>query len=547
MQTISEQLSRQLNRNALALWPDLKDRLPEVQVTRPTEKRHGDYASNLAMQLAPILKESPMAIAQTLVNKGFNLASLEEALVAQPGFINFTLKRSWLAKQPKKILAEGNKFGSNDLGRNERLHLEFISANPTGPLHLGNGRGGFFGDILGNVFSFSGYRVHREYYVNDIGKQVEILAESIIRRYFQSQSIPMEYPEYCYQGEYIIELAKKLKLDGVSLNNIDRAKLRIKKQALRVMLGEIKTFIRQGLKIKFDRFFLESEVHEKKMVDRVIKLLQDKKLIYEKDEALWMKTSQFGDDKDRVLRKKGGEQTYFLSDIAYLYDKFSVRRFPRAIILLGADHHGYVDRMQATMKALVWEGRLEIKIFQLVKLIKEGREVRMSKRGGNFVTLEEVVSDVSLDVARFFFLMVGMNTHMEFDLDLAKEKSDKNPVYYVQYAHARICSVIRNAQPLVKKKKVEAKLPLEERSADDLIKKLLEFPEIVCEVSSSFQVHELPGYSIELATAFHNFYTKVRVINQNKVHLAAYELLEATRLVLEQSLKLMGVSAPEKM
>jgi arginyl-tRNA synthetase len=357
----------------------------------------------------------------------------------------------------------------------------------------------------------------------------------------------MEYPDYCYQGAYVTELAKTLPLEGVSLTHIDKAKSKIQGQAIGRMLSGIKRLIRQVMKIHYDRFFLESELYKKKIDQRMLKLLRDRDLVYEQDGALWMKTSQFGDDKDRVLIKANGEKTYFLSDVAYLWEKFAIRRFDRAILLLGADHHGYVNRMQAVTTALGWPGKLEVKIFQLVRLMDNGKEVRMSKRSGTFVTLDELVNDVGLDVARFFFLMVGPGTHMDFDLNLAKEHSEKNPVFYVQYAHARISSILKNTRPLLRKKKVEKKSPLSDPSAFTLIKTLLEFPELVDRAAKSRTVSELPTYAIRLATDFHNFYTKVRIISDDVVQLPALELAEATKLVLAQTLGLLGVRAPEKM
>ncbi len=547
MPSLSDQLSKRIAKRAVAIWPELQEKLPSVKVERPADPKNGDLATTLPLQLAGILKRSPLEIAEKLKQTGLSLPALEEPVVAAPGFLNFSLKKSWLAKQPKRILASGSNYGRSEIAKRERIHLEFISANPTGPLTLGNGRGGFTGDVLGNVLSMSGARVHREYYVNDVGKQVETLAESIVRRYFQLQGIPVEYPEYCYQGAYVTELAKTLPLEGVSLTHIEKAKARIQGQAIRRMLSGIKQLTRRVMKVRFDRFFLESELYRKKIDQRMLKLLRERDLAYEKEGALWMKTSDYGDDKDRVLIKANGEKTYFLSDVAYLWEKFALRRFDRAILLLGADHHGYVNRMQAVTQALGWPGRLEVNIFQLVRLMDQGKEVRMSKRSGTFVTLDELIHDVGLDVARFFFLMVGPGTHMDFDLQLAKEHSEKNPVYYVQYAHARIVSLLKKAKPLLRKKQVARKAPVTDPSAFTLVKTLLEFPELVERSARTRNVSELPPYTIRLATDFHTFYTKVRIINDGVVQLPALELAQATQLVLAQSLNLLGVRAPEKM
>jgi len=548
MQTLSRQLQTRLKATTLKQWPDLKNRLPVIQISRPGERRHGDYASNLAMQLAPLLNQAPMDIAQQLASTtALKLASVKEVLAAPPGFINFYLDADWLRRQPKRILAEGERFGRSELGRGRRLQLEFISANPTGPLHLGNGRGGFTGDALGNVLSLAGYRTHREYYVNDQGKQVDTLAESVTRRYFQLQGIPVDYPEYCYQGEYITDLAKNLKLDRLSLGQIDRAKRQIKGRAFRTMLSGIKQTISQTLRIRFDRWFFESELYHNKSNERALARLRERDMVYEQDGAVWLKTSQFGDEKDRVLVKANGEFTYFLSDVAYTWEKFAIRKFDRAIILLGADHHGYVGRMQAVVKALGWDGRLEIRLMQLVRLMSNGVEVRMSKRSGTFVTLDELVEEVGLDVARWFFLMVSPNTHMDFDLDLAKEHSEKNPVFYVQYAHARIASIIKNTRPLIRRKKIASKPLLDDDSAFQLIKNLLRFPELVEASAESLTVHELTSYALDVARDFHDFYTRVRVIDRDVVNRPALELAEATQLVIRRTLGLLGIKAPDKM
>ncbi|USN53236.1 MAG: arginine--tRNA ligase [Candidatus Nomurabacteria bacterium] len=546
MLLLSDQIRKRLVKNILTVWPELEGDLPEVLIEPPADARHGDFSSNIAMQLAARLKMAPVDIAQKIIAPGIPLASVGKLDVVPPGFINIYLKTDWLRKQAKRILLSGNHYGHLEVGQGERVHLEFISANPTGPLHLGNGRGGFTGDTLGNVLEMAGYRVYREYYVNDIGKQVDTLAESIIRRYFQEQGIPVPYPDTCYQGEYVKELAKTLDFSGVQIQYIDRAKKKLRGQALRAMMKQIKQTLSKVMRIDFDNFFFESELHTKKLTDRVLRMLEARELLYEKDGALWMRTTAFGDDKDRAIKKSDGEKTYFLSDLAYLFDKFAVRRYPRAILLLGADHHGYVGRMQAAMRALGWEGRLTIHIFQLVRLMEDGKEVRMSKRSGTFVTIDELIKDVGIDAARFFFLMSGMNTHMDFDLNLAREQSDKNPVYYVQYAHARIASILRKADPLVKKGKT-TKAALQEPSADELVKQLLRFPELVAQVARRSSVHELPQYAMSLATAFHNFYTKVRVIDNEQVSLPAYELCQASKLVLQKTLALMGIHAPEKM
>ncbi|MDD5590178.1 MAG: arginine--tRNA ligase, partial [Candidatus Portnoybacteria bacterium] len=462
-----------------------------------------------------------------------NSECVEKAEVAAPGFVNFFLSASRLQKETAMILGQKENYGSLDIGQKKKVQVEFISANPTGPLTLGNGRGGFMGDVLANILAKSGFEVEREYYVNDAGLQVGKLGHSIKKD---------ELAEY--KGKYIDALSYLAK-------NADEITVIGKAAADVILETMIKPTVEKGMKIKFDLWFRESELYKIdentkiRQVDKIINFLKEKKLAYEKEGALWFKSTEFGDDKDRVLIKTDGEKTYLASDVAYLKNK-SERGFEKLIYFWGADHHGYVQRYKAAGQALGFDSEnIEIIIVQLVRLMKEGKEVRMSKRAGNYVTLDELIEEVGLDAARFFFLMHSAETHMDFDLDLAKEKSEKNPVYYVQYAHARISSIFRKA----------GQEPgndfglLKETAELNLIKQIARLPEIVEDSAKDYQVQRLPQFALDLVRSFHKFYEECRVIDEKNPELTAGRLglIKAVQIVLKNTLDLMGISAPEKM
>ena len=483
---------------------ELGFKVPEVLVEEPREKTHGDYATNVAMVVG---KEDPMKMAEMIKSKIKNDV-IEKIEVVKPGFINFFVSKEYLQKQAVEILKKKEKFGNLKIGKKQKINVEFISANPTGPLTLGNGRGGFCGDVLSNVLEKAGYSVTREFYINDQGKQIEDLKKGL------------------YKGE-------------------KRTVAQIQKENQKV--------ITKKLKIKFDVWFSEKSLYKNKEVDKVLDYLKKKKLTYQKEGALWFKSTKFGDDKDRVLIKKGGDYTYLASDIAYLKNKFE-RDFKKLIIFLGADHHGYINRLKAAVQALgCKKEQVDFIIMQLVRL-KQGK---MSKRAGVYVTLEELIDEVGLDAARFFFLIRGYSTHLNFDLSLAKEKSQKNPVYYVQYAYARIHSIlkrIKNYEAALRGVRLKAsrriknlKL-LNHQSELDLIKQLIKFPEIIEDISKDYQVQGIPQYAIDLAESFHRFYKNCRVLaDDKKLSQARLALISATKIVLKNTLDLMGISAPEKM
>jgi len=478
---------------------ELGFKVPKVLVEEPREKTHGDYATNVAMMIAGKAKKDPMQVAEMIETK-VKSNIIEKVEIVKPGFINFFVSKEYLQKQAEEILKKKEKFGNLKIGKKQKINVEFISANPTGPLTLGNGRGGFCGDVLSNVLEKAGYNVFREFYINDQGKQVEDLKKGL------------------YRGE-------------------KRTALQIQK--------ENQKFITKKLKIKFDNWFSEKSLYKNKEVDKVLAYLRKKKLTYKEEGALWFKSTKFGDDKDRVLIKKSGDYTYLASDIAYLKNKFG-RKFDKLILFWGADHHGYIGRMKAAVETLGYKKeQIDFIIFQMVQLIEKGKQVRMSKRAGTYVALEELIDEVGLDVARFFFLIRGYGTHLNFDLSLAKEKSEKNPVYYVQYAHARICSILRKAKI---KPDIRSLNELKEKSELDLIKQLIRFEEIIEDISKDYQVQRVPQYAIDLAESFHKFYKDCRVLTEDKeLSQARMLLILATQTVLKNTLDLMGISSPEKM
>lgn len=540
------QLQKKLEKTIYTLWPKLKERSIVFEINYPPEEKFGDYSSNIAMQLRPFIHKEPLKIAEDIKQGIGRMPAFKEVEIVQPGFLNFYLDEKWLARQIAVVLKEERNFGKSNYGKDKRVQVEFVSANPTGPLHIGNGRGGFAGDTLANILKLAGYRVQREYYINDIGNQVNVLAESILRRYWQHKGIKMEFPDYCYQGKYIDELAKNLYLPNYKLGNardLEEIRDKIKGRILQKMINSLKKLLEKKLNIKYDKWFSERTLYSSGQVDKVLRILKEGGLLYKSEGAIWLKTRLYGDEKDRVLIKANEEPVYFLSDITYHWNKFKVRKFDKVIDIWGADHHGYVGRMQAAMKILDFGGKLDIIIAQLVRLIRKGEEIKMSKRSGTFITLEELVDEVGLDVARFFFLMHDFNTHMDFDLDLAKKKSKDNPVYYVQYAHARICSIIRKTKGL---KIVKSKNDIKATELV-LIKELIKWPEIVLEVSQNYQVNKLPFYAIELATKFHDFYTQCKVISSKQVNERRLQLIQATQIVLQNVLSTMGVRAPDRM
>ncbi len=525
--------------------------IPEAEVSRSENEKFGDYSTNVALKLAKKEGKNPMEVAQEISEKVEKAQSdfFEKIEIAPPGFINFFISKEFLQEEISQILKDDADYGKLDIGQGQKIQVEFISANPTGPLTLGNGRGGFFGDALANIYVKVGFSVQREYFINDVGHQIEVLVHSILGD-----------EKAQYKGEYIEQLRKEKELRfalQIVKSNLDLSLKKIEEIAVGIIWNSmIRPTIENRMKIKFDNWAPESLLHKNGIVQKVLELLKEKNLTYEREGAVWFKSSEFGDDKDRVLvtsgqTEKNGESTYFLADVAYHYDKFVNRKFDKVVDIWGADHHGYVARLQAAKKALELPGELEIIIMQLVRLIKDGQEIKMSKRAGTYVTLDELLDEIPLDVSRFFFLMYSPDTHMDFNLDLAREQSEKNPVYYVQYAYARICSIFRKSDIDKQKQADDADYLrlLNNPSELNLIKQLIRLPEIIEDITGDYQVQRLPQYALDLVRAFHKFYEECRVIDEKNPELTAARLalVEATRIVLKNTLDLMGISAPEKM
>jgi arginyl-tRNA synthetase len=527
---MKDQIKKIIQKAIEGLATDDPKGTPDFSVEVPGDKSYGDYSTNVALVLSKKINKTPIETAE-LIKKTIEADKsvrtdvfFRKIEIAGPGFINFYLSEKYLLKQLQTVLKEKNKFGNLKIGQNEKVNVEFVSANPTGPLTLGNGRGGFCGDVLANVLEKAGYKVFREYYINDTGNQIKLLGHSVLG---DSEAV--------YKGKYIDELRKEIA--GKSPEDVGE-------EAAKIILEKmIKPSVKK-MGIKFDTWFSEKTLYKNKEVEKAIEEIMAKGFTYESESALWFKSKDLGDDKDRVLVRADGIKTYFASDIAYLKNKFK-RGFKNQIIFLGADHYGYVPRLQAASHAMGFgKESIDAIVMQLVRLFEKGKEVRMSKRTGIYVTIDELIDEVGLDVARFFFLMISPNTHMNFNLDLAKERSDKNPVFKVQYAYVRINSILAKAKGVTPQ---NFDL-LQEDSESVLIKSLVRFPEVVEDSARDYQIHRLPQYAMELAESFHKFYENCRVITEDKKLTAArIGLILATKIILGEVLKLMGISAPEKM
>ncbi|MFA6193823.1 MAG: arginine--tRNA ligase [Parcubacteria group bacterium] len=502
--------------------------ISKIKVDYPPEGM-GDFSTNVALLLAKEVGKSPMEVAEELKDKiALKDAGLEKVEVATPGFLNLYLAEKAVQEAVQKINKEKNNFGSSEIGKGKKIHLDFVSANPTGPIHVGNARGGPLGDVLANIFGKSGYEAYREYYVNDAGNQVEILGHSILGD-----------SEAQYSGEYIEEIRNKIEEGDPK---------KAGEKGVEIILDEIIKPSMEKFGIKFDNYFSERELQNSGKVDEAINILKEKNLVYEKEGATWFKSTEFGDDKDRVVVKSNGEKTYFGTDIAYHKDKIE-RGFDKLIDVWGADHHGEVARTKGALKALGYENKLDVILTQFVRVLKDGQEMKMSKRAGTYVSVDDLIDEVGCDATRFFFLMHSVDTHMTFDLDLAKEKSEKNPVYYVQYAHARIASILRKAEGTTKSETAGNIELLKHPKERALIFELLKFPDLASEISKNYAVHYLPQYAIGLADKFHSFYNDCKVIDEENLELtiARLELVKAVQIVLAEVLRLMGISAPDKM
>ncbi len=521
------------------------EKVPEVSIEVPREKEHGDYATNLAMVLAGKAGMNPRKIAEIIV-ENFESDIVKDINIAGPGFINFKLKNAWLWNNLKIINNRAEDYGKIDAGRGKRVQVEFVSVNPTGPLHVGHSRGAVVGDVTASIMEAAGFDVEREYYINDAGNQMNILGKSTFLRYRELLGEEIEMPEDVYAGEYIKDIAQGLYNEyGAELMEKDETeRLEIcREYAYQEMLKNIKEDLEE-FGIEFDNWFSERTLHPDK-IQHAIDLLDDKGFIYEQEDALWFKSSEFDDDKDRVIIKSDGSPTYLAADMAYHLDKLE-RGFDKLINVWGADHHGYIPRMKAVIEAFGYDKDiLEVIVVQMVTLLRNGKKMPMSKRAGSFVTMNEVNQEVGTDAARYYYVMRSTDSHLDFDLELAKEESSNNPVYYVQYAHARIHSILDNAELEADDENLDL---LNDENEIDLMKMLAKLPEEIKMIAESRQPHHLTTYAYDLATAFHSFYNNCRVNTDNEnLAQARLYLVNAARQVLKNVLTLLGISAPEQM
>lgn len=554
---------------------------PSITLDIPKRPEWGDLATTIAMSLAPLERRSPQAVAQIILDNLDPVKSVFERVeIAPPGFLNMTVKRELWLKVLTQIEAEGAAYGHNDLGRGQRVLVEFVSANPTGPMHIGHGRGAAVGDAIANLLQASGFAVSREYYINDAGRQMKLLGQSVYTRYLQRRGQTIPLPEDGYQGAYVDEIAKRME-ERLGTELADLPPEQAERQCQEFAYREMMEAIRQDLRafgVAFDTWFSEASLYAAGAVTAALEELRKKNLVFEQDGAWWFRSSVYGDDKDRVIRKQDGEFTYLASDMAYHRDKLQ-RGYDVLIDVWGADHHGYIPRMQAVMQAFGHpKDRLRIVLVQMVNLLRGGKKVEMSKRAGEFVTLREVVEEVGADATRFFFLMRSSDRHLDFDLDLAKRQSADNPVYYVQYAHARVASLFRVAESrgIAVPKPSEADLDaLTDPDEFALVRKLSAFPAVVEVSAIALEPHRVVFYLQELAQLLHTFYFKHRILPSGvegetldagrfvkdaavvsirhreqltpRLTGARLALMGQVRQVIRNGLGLLGVSAPDRM
>ncbi len=523
--------------------------LDEIVIEIPKDKSHGDYATNIAMQLTRKLRQNPRMIAQAILEAMDKEAgNIETAEIAGPGFINFKVKSATLAGVITKILEQGDAYGNNEVGQHEKVMVEYVSANPTGDLHLGHARGAAWGDALTRCMKASGFDVCREYYVNDAGNQINNLAYSLIARYQQVFGIDAELPEDGYYGKDVEKIAKQLaQREGDRWLNADEEERYqyFRKEGIRFELDKLKADL-ELFRVSFDVWSSEQSLYDNGEVEAALNQLIKLGLTYEKEGAIWFKSSEYGDDKDRVLRKSDGSNTYLLPDIAYHIGKFN-RGYTKLVNLWGADHHGYIPRMKAAMQALGKDpNALEVDIIQMVRLVEDGKEVKMSKRTGNAVTVRELCEEVGVDAVRYNFVQRALDTHLDFDLGLARKQSNENPVYYAQYAHARICSILRQAPEFEVPETFDL---LTHEKEISLMKYLNEFPNVVGDVALQRAPHKMCNYIQKCAQNFHSFYGACKVIDAENPELTKQRLalLKACKVTLKNALNLIGVEAIEKM
>ncbi|SIS41039.1 arginine--tRNA ligase [Salimicrobium flavidum] len=545
---IKEEIVRAVKSAGLAS----EEEIPGVVLEQPKDKQHGDYATNMAMQLARVAKKNPRQIAEDIIEHfDKSKASIEEMEIAGPGFINFRMDNTYLAELVSSILEEKEGYGKREGKRGERIQVEFVSANPTGTLHLGHARGAAIGDALCNIMDAAGYDVEREYYINDAGSQITKLAYSVEARYMQALGKEWAMPEDGYQGPDIVELGKQLaeeEADKWAEASEQERHRHFRQSGLRYALSKIEKDL-SDFRVPFDEWFSETSLYEENSIEAAIEVLKEKDLVYEEEGATWFKTTEYGDDKDRVLVKNDGTYTYLAPDIAYHKNKLD-RGFDTLINIWGADHHGYIPRMTAAIQALGYgKDTLEVEIIQMVNLFQNGEKVKMSKRTGKAVTLRELMDEVGVDAMRYFFAMRSSDSHLDFDIDLARSESNENPVYYIQYAHARITTMLQQAKEKgLYSDEFDGSLLTAEKEID-LLKRLGEFPQIVEDAAVNRTPHRVTQYAFDLASNLHSFYNAEKVLDAEHPARTAsrIKLMEAVKQTLRNALALVGVEAPEKM
>ncbi len=555
---MTDELKQALDTAVKAVAAEKDYQIPEgfmVRLERPRQEGHGDWATNIAMQLSKPFGVKPRDLAEDIIAKLPKDSVIDRAEVAGPGFMNFTLSANWVTETVKNAIEKGDGYGRSNIGGGRRIQVEFVSANPTGPLHMGHGRGAAVGDITASLLDFAGYNVEREYYINDAGLQMELLGKSAQARYFEAlgraEEAPM--PEDGYHGDYMSDIAKSYVEkygDSLAQKPLEETLPFFSEETGRLVLELIKKDL-EDFGVKFDVWFSEKSLYDDNLVEPAMQALKERDYAYEDEGALWFRSTMFGDDKDRVLIRSNGMPTYFTSDVAYLKNKYD-RGFEKNIYVWGADHHGYVPRLKSVNKAFGFpDDGIDVLLIQMVNLLRDGKPVQMSKRAGTIVTLREIMDEVGRDAARFFFVIRRCDSTVDFDLELAKKASSENPVFYIQYAHARICSIRRELAergiPMPTMEDFDVSL-LTDPTEINLAKAVSRFPEEIMKAAEETAPHRLVYYATELAEAFHAFYNAQRVLGvEENVMKSRILLMEAARVTLKNALGILGVSAPEKM
>lgn len=527
--------------------------LPTIVLEKPKDKAHGDYATNIAMQLAKIAKKAPRQIAEQLIAAlDQSKASITKVEIAGPGFINFFIDNNYLTRLIPVILAAGDDYGKSNVGLAEKIQVEFVSANPTGDLHLGHARGASVGDSLCNLLTAAGYDVEREYYINDAGNQINNLAKSIEARYMQALDQDFTMPEDGYHGKDIIALGKELVAsyqDSWAAKPAEERLAFFRAYGLKYELKKLAADLAE-FRVNFEHWFSETSLYDENKIKPALALLDEKGFIFQEDGATWFRTTEFGDDKNRVLIKNDGTYTYLLPDVAYHKNKLD-RGFDKLINIWGADHHGYIPRMQAAIQALGHDAsKLEVEIIQMVNLFENGEKVKMSKRTGKAVTLRELMEEVGIDAMRYFFVMRSSDSHLDFDMDLARSTSNDNPVYYVQYAYARISTMLKQAEEKGFEPNGDIGVNiLTSDKAEDLLKHLGDFPQVIADAAQNRTPHRMTQYIFDLAALLHSYYNAEKVLDPNDPAgtNARLAMMQAVRITIANGLRLIGVSAPESM